>query len=95
MRFTKNYIAQDTKQWCSTNVCFSELYDDCHGMWDKVLKAWQIDEPDFTPMLGAAVKACPNESLWAKLHASTHVEMYLEPNSRRGKPPAPKWYLAS
>jgi hypothetical protein len=72
MKFAKDYIS-NSNQWCSTNVCFSELYDDCHGMWDKVLKAWQIDEPDFTPMLNATTKACPKESIWAKLHASTHV----------------------
>jgi len=67
MRFAKDNMKM---QSCSTDVCFSELYDNCKNMWQRVFQAWNISEPQYSSLVSAAAKACPDQSRYAQLHSS-------------------------
>lgn len=72
MQFSKDYLERSGElDGCSTEACFTELYDDCDGLWERIMSKWGIKEPIYTPMLNAARQACPGRSEWAKHHSST------------------------
>lgn len=56
MRFSTRYIE---KSQCSTNICYNKFLENCTFAWERVLRTWEIQEPDYSTMLGAANKSCP------------------------------------
>jgi len=73
MRWSKDYVHQNAKaKECSANVCFAELYNDCRGMWERVLTAWGIGDKDYKPMIEAVMAACPSQNTWAEQHSSAY-----------------------
>jgi len=84
MRFTNDFMKS---QPCSINVCFGEFYEDCGATWARVLRAWQLPEPEYSAMLNAAKKSCPHAAQnhvlahssngWMKRQGLTHPPEHM------------------
>jgi hypothetical protein len=66
MRWTYEWTA---KQPCSTNVCYNDFFEDCHGTWERVMQVWCIPSPENSIMQDAAAESCPTTSASAKKHS--------------------------
>mmetsp|Transcript_14616 Transcript_14616/g.25889 ORF Transcript_14616/g.25889 Transcript_14616/m.25889 type:complete len:398 (+) Transcript_14616:30-1223(+) len=69
LRFTYDYVASHS---CSVNVCYNEFHDQCQGAWQRVLKLWQIPEPQYSQMLDAVLGSCPKRSHQVWVHSSSN-----------------------
>lgn len=67
MRFTHDFAESHA---CSKNMCFHEFYENCKDAWQRLMHAWQVEEPQYTLMLSAALKSCPRGNHWARKHSS-------------------------
>lgn len=74
MRFANEFVQKPAAaSSCNLNVCFHEFYENCPAAWQRVLQAWQVQEPDYTSALRAVTRSCPSVSRAAERHSSDRL----------------------
>lgn len=81
MRFVNDLIKS---QHCSIQMCFEDFYSNCTSTWQRLMRAWEIPQPQRDAMLHAATRSCPGVDPKAVLHSSdAHMEEKKTPTRAR------------
>merc|ERR1719310_2529636 len=92
MLFTYDWVAEHS---CSLNVCLHSFYDECSAVWQRVLQTWQIQEPQYSSLLHAVEKSCPNVSNQTIPHSSGHLAREYDKNHEKNHELPPEHELVN